>query len=195
MLLDLIKKRASIRSFSNKMIPDDVVEYIIEAGRLSPSGGNEQPWKFGIVTNEDLINDIANAAYNQTWIKEAQLLIILCAKISSDSKGGRNIQLKRFPEIREKLINLDKEVYSKLNLEEHQTKIPGTQMVLAAVEHGIGSTWISYFEVEKVSEILNIKKGYIPSEIIAFGYPKSKKDMAAKKEKSDIIFFNNNFNK
>jgi len=194
MLIDLIQKRASIRNFSDKNIPDDVIDYIIEAGRMSPSGGNEQPWKFGIITDKNLIKKISKAAYNQTWIQKAQLLIVLCTRIVADHKDGRNIQMKRFPEINEKLMNLDKELYSKLNLEEHQTKIPGTHMVLAAIEHGIGSTWISYFEVEKVSKLLNIKNGYFPSEIIAFGYPKNKKDMASKKKKSDIIFFNDKFN-
>src|SRR6056297_772187 len=194
MLIDLIQKRASIRNFSDKNIPDDVIDYIIEAGRMSPSGGNEQPWKFGIITDKNLIKKISKAAYNQTWIQKAQLLIVLCTRIVADHKDGRNIQMKRFPEINEKLMNLDKELYSKLNLEEHQTKIPGTHMVLAAIEHGIGSTWISYFEVEKVSKLLNIKNGYFPSEIIAFGYPKNKKDMASKKKNSDIIFFNDKFN-
>lgn len=194
MLLDLIKKRASIRNFSNKNIPDDVIDYIIEAGRLAPSGGNEQPWKFGIITDENLIKKISKASYNQTWIQKAKLLIVLCTRVVADHKGGRNIQVKRFPEISDELMNLNKEIYSKLNSEEHQTKIPGTHMVLAALEYGIGSTWISYFEVEKISKLLNIKKEYIPSEIIAFGYPKNRKEMASKKEKSEIIFFNDKFN-
>jgi len=194
MLIDLIKKRASIRNFSDKKIPDDVLEYIIEVGRLAPSGGNEQPWKFGIINDENLIKKIAKAAYNQRWIEKAQLLIVLCTRVVADHKDDRIIQVKRFPEISNKLMNLDKEIYSKLNSEEHQTKIPGTHMVLAAVEHGIGSTWVSYFEVEKVSKLLNIRKNYLPSEIIAFGYPKNNKKMASKKKISDIIFFNDKFN-
>lgn len=161
---------------------------------MAPSGGNEQPWKFGIINDKNLIKELAKAAYNQTWIKKAQLLIVLCTRVVADHKGGRNIQVKRFPEVSDKLMNLDKELYSKLNSEEHQTKIPGTHMVLAAVEQGIGSTWISYFEVEKVSKLLNMKKGYLPSEIIAFGYPVNNKEMASKKKKSDIVFFNDKFN-
>jgi nitroreductase len=46
-------------------------------------------------------------------------------------------------------------------------------MILQALEHGVYSTWISYFEVEKVSMILGLPKFCIPSEIIAFGYPVS----------------------
>lgn len=42
MVLDLLKTRCSVRSFSTEPIPDDIRMEILEAGRLSPSGGNEQ---------------------------------------------------------------------------------------------------------------------------------------------------------
>jgi len=45
MLLDLLKKRYSCRNFSNKKISDDIICYILECGRLSASGGNDQPCK------------------------------------------------------------------------------------------------------------------------------------------------------
>lgn len=43
MLLDLLNERRIIRDFTGEDISMDIVEYILEAGRLSPSGGNEQP--------------------------------------------------------------------------------------------------------------------------------------------------------
>ena len=42
MLLDLLKNRVSIRNFTGEDISKEVIECILEAGRLSPSGGNEQ---------------------------------------------------------------------------------------------------------------------------------------------------------
>ena len=41
-ILDLLRKRVSVRKFQDKPIPEDVLQEIPEAGRLSPSGGNEQ---------------------------------------------------------------------------------------------------------------------------------------------------------
>ena len=49
MILDLLKKRCSDRTFSDAAIPRSTIDYILECGRLSPSGGNEQPWKFGVM--------------------------------------------------------------------------------------------------------------------------------------------------
>lgn len=44
MLLDILKQRKSVRKFSDKELTDQEINYILEAGRLFPSGGNEQPW-------------------------------------------------------------------------------------------------------------------------------------------------------
>lgn len=190
MILDLLKKRCSIRNFKNTKIPEEVIEYIIEAGRLSPSGGNEQPWKFGIITDREKIEKISDIAYGQRWIKTSQLLIVLCTKIVEDERGGRDIQIRRFPEWKDEIINMDKDLYSKLNTEEHQTKIPGTHMILAALEHGVKSTWVSYFEVDKVSKLLQLPTNYIPSEIIAFGYTDEDDKIRTKKSKDEVTFYN-----
>jgi nitroreductase len=190
MLMELLKKRCSVRSFKDKEICPDRLDAILEAGRLSPSGGNEQAWKFGVITDISLIEQIAEAAYKQSWIKTSPLLIVLSTTMVEDERGGREIQKRRFPKHSEAISNIDKYLYSALNSEEHQTKIPGTHMVLQALEYGIYSTWISYFEVDKVSKLLNLPKLCIPSEIIAFGYPEDEPSTTDKKGKEEIIFFN-----
>jgi nitroreductase len=190
MILDLLRKRCSVRYFSEVQISESIISDIVEAGRLSPSGGNEQPWKFGVITDKEQIKLISEAAFNQTWISTAPLLIVLCCTIVSDSRGAREIQKKRFPKWKKDIENMDKKLYSYLNLEEHQTKIPGTHMVLEALEKGIFSTWVSYFDVEKVSMVLNLPEFYIPSEIIAFGYPADRIQTREKKKIEEVIFHN-----
>lgn len=190
MIVDLLKTRCSMRKFKQMQIPQDIVDYIIEAGRLSPSGGNEQPWLFGVIDDKELIRKIAVVAYNQEWITSAPLLIVLCTTIVEDERGGRDIQVSRFPELKNEIVNMDKELYSKLNSEEHQSKIPGTHMVLAALEQGIYSTWVSYFSVSEVSKLLNLPSSYIPSEILVFGYPAGEIKPRIKKKKEEIVFLN-----
>jgi nitroreductase len=194
MLIDILKKRCSVRSFEEKAIAQDIIDSIIEAGRLSPSGGNEQAWKFGVITDKHIINEISEAAYKQSWINTSPLLVVLCTTIVEDERGGREIQKRRFPRYSDAISNMDKYLYSALNSEEHQTKIPGTHMVLQALEYGIYSTWVSYFDVDKVSRILGLPHLCIPSEIIAFGYPELEPDLIDKKEKDEIVFYNS-FNK
>lgn len=190
MILELLKKRCSIRNFQNKNIPHDIIDSILEAGRLSPSGGNEQSWKFGVITDKELISQIAESSYNQSWIKTSPLLIVLCTIIVEDKRGARNIQKRRFPRFATEIDEMKKELYSYLNLEEHQTKISGTHMGLCALENGIYSTWVSYFDVEKISQILRLPDNLVPSEIIAFGYPADEPKIRDKKSIDELVFYN-----
>ena len=63
-LLDLFKKRRSVRRLKPDPIPDEVIDKVIEAGRWAPSGANSQPWEFLIIKKKELkeqIMALANA--------------------------------------------------------------------------------------------------------------------------------------
>ncbi len=190
MITELLRTRFSVRQFQDQPIPDYVLQDILEAGRLSPSGGNEQPWTFGVITDRTLIAQAAEIAYRQTWIAQAPLLIVLCTMGVDDSRGGRGIQLQRYPEHAEAIGKMDQELYWALNQEEHQTKIAGTHMALAALEHGVGSCWVSWFEVKRMAELLCLPQGVIPSEILVLGYPKQKRTPTQKKALDEVVFYN-----
>ena len=190
MIIELLKNRSSVRKFQDRPIPQAVLEDILEAGRLSPSGGNEQPWAFGVITDPGLIAQIAQIAYNQRWIDQAPLLIVLCTLPVEDARGGRDIQTRRFPEYAQSITAIDQKLYWALNQEEHQTKIAGTHMALAALEHGVGSCWVSLFEVKKLAELLGLPQNYLPSEILVFGYPQAWSKPVEKKSLEELVFFN-----
>jgi nitroreductase len=189
-IINLLQKRRSVRKFQSKPVPRCVVDDILEAGRLSPSGGNEQPWCFGVITDSELIAKIAQIAYRQTWIAESPLLIVLCTTPVSDERGGRGIQLQRYPEYAGAIAEIDQDLYWALNQEEHQTKIVGTHMILAALEHGLGSCWVSYFDVRQLAMLLNLPKDNLPTEILVLGYPVGEQKPAPKKSLDELTFFN-----
>jgi nitroreductase len=192
MITDLLRKRSSVRRFQDKPVPEDVLQDILEAGRLSPSGGNEQPWTFSVITDRQLIARIAQIARQQEWIALSPLLIVLCTIPVPDEQGGRDIQMHRFPNYAQAIENMDQNLYWALNQEEHQTKIAGTHMALAALEHGVGSCWVSRFEVGRLSNLLKIPQGIIPSEILVFGYP-SRQQLPVPKKALEAITFHNKY--
>jgi nitroreductase len=152
MLFDLLKKRYSCRNFSDRKIEQNIIKYILECGRLSASGGNEQPWKFGVITDKEIISKITDAAsvnYNQAWMAKAPLIIILCTQLFDYPIA--DIGLKRFPSMLERMQKIDKDLLSAIGMEEHQTKIPGEHMVLAALDmaytqHGFQAWTVKWLE-------------------------------------------------
>jgi len=188
MILDLVRNRFSVRQFQDRSIPDEVVDEILEAGRLAPSGGNEQPWMFGVIQDRALIAEIAEIAYRQAWIASAPLLIVLCIKPVADARGGRDIQTQRYPGYADEIARMDAGLYWAINQEEHQTKIAGTQMALAALEHGVGSCWVSRFRVRALAELLRLPPPSLPAEILVLGYPKRQRAQAPKKQRDEVVF-------
>jgi nitroreductase len=81
-LMKVIRTRRSARSFKPDAISEAILAEILEAGRLAPSLGNAQGWYFGVVKDEQVKQQLAQAAGNQTWIATAPLVIALCANIN-----------------------------------------------------------------------------------------------------------------
>ena len=60
--LEVIVRRRTVRDFSDKSVPKDIIENCIKAAGSSPSGANHQPWHFAVVTDPDTKTDIRKAA-------------------------------------------------------------------------------------------------------------------------------------
>ena len=70
--LEAIKKRRSVRSFTGDPVPREHLEIIVDAARLAPSGNNQQPWEFIIITSQQTIQNLKVAA---PWIDKAGAVI------------------------------------------------------------------------------------------------------------------------
>ncbi|MHA1729168.1 MAG: nitroreductase family protein [Promethearchaeota archaeon] len=56
--------RRSVRNYKDKPVPESLIQRVLEAGRFAPSAGNCQPWKFIVLTNQELIAEIEQNALN-----------------------------------------------------------------------------------------------------------------------------------
>ena len=84
---EAIEKRRSIRKYKPDPIPDEYIDEILNSARLAPSGCNAQPWRFKIVKQTDVKAKLAQAAYNQTFIATAPVVIVCCADIQGYIDG------------------------------------------------------------------------------------------------------------
>jgi len=72
--LEAIRKRRSIRRYTDDAIPKADLETIIDAGRLAATGSNRQPWDFVIVTDRAMI---AQFKISGAWIASAGAVIVV----------------------------------------------------------------------------------------------------------------------
>ena len=145
---------------------------------------------FGVITDPALIAQIAGLAHRQLWIARAPLLIVLCTVVVAAEQGGRDIQCDRYPAFAAEIRGMDPRLYAALNQEEHQTKIAGTHMLLAALEQGLGTCWVSRFEVDRLARLLQLPAGILPAEILVMGYPALPGVATPKKGLDEIVFTN-----
>jgi nitroreductase len=78
--LEAIRKRRSIRSFTDDVIPRTDLEMIVDAGRLAATGNNRQPWDFIVVTDRAMI---AQFTISGAWIARAAAVIVVVMDPSS----------------------------------------------------------------------------------------------------------------
>lgn len=67
-VLEAIRLRRSVRLYSQRPIPDDVMAKVLDALRSAPSACNNQPWQFVLVSDPTLRHQLARAAKDQQWI-------------------------------------------------------------------------------------------------------------------------------
>lgn len=60
-LLDLLLNRRSVRQYTGEQIPQDKLEKILQAGLLSASGRNRQPWEFVVVQDKDTLQKLSQS--------------------------------------------------------------------------------------------------------------------------------------
>ena len=80
--LALIKTRRSIRKYSEKQVPDEIVEKVIEAGIWAPSSNHSEPAEFIIIKNEKTKEALSKISSWSGFLKKAPVNIAVIAKNS-----------------------------------------------------------------------------------------------------------------
>ncbi len=168
-ILELIQTRRTIKSFDGKFVSWSNIAQILDAGRHAPSCGNVQNWKFIVVIEPTIKQQVAEAAYEQYEIAMAGVLIVICAE----------------PEKAERYYGVRGErLYTVQNC-----AAAAQNMLLEAHSLGLGSCWIGAFDEDKLKQILSIPDEIRPQSIIAVGYAKEVPDKPPKYPLEPIVYF------
>ena len=160
-----IRQRSSVRAYKETEVEEEKLRMILEAGRLSPSASNRQEWKFIVVKKKETRKRLAEAAFGQSFIAEAPIVIVACGtEPTSIMSCG---QLTHTVDV----------------------SIACSFMILQAFELGLGTCWIGAFEEGGVKKILKVPDGVRVVAMIPLGYPAEPPSKKLRKRLDQILCF------
>ena len=96
----VVESRRSVRKFTDKAIPADVLDACLDLALLAPNSSNLQPWTFYVVQNPAKKKQLIKACMSQWSARTASELIVCVARLDRiDEMAKRNIQEFPFPEV------------------------------------------------------------------------------------------------
>ena len=142
-----ISQRKSVRAYKDRKIDEDTLSRVLEAGRIAPSAGNRQDWKFIVVTDGETRKKLAVAARGQMFLDQAPVVIAGCA-IAPDyvMMCGQSAGI------------ID-------------VSIAFSFMMLQATELGLGTCWLGAFDENAVRKILGVPDHVRIVAMTPLGYP------------------------
>ena len=146
---EVIRTRRSVRSFRKDPIPDQVLKRVLEAARVAPSGGNRQPWRFILVKDDRLKQEMISICNNQKFVAEAPLTVVACGQKLHTNRGGYMGEMGMLLDV----------------------AIALTHMILAARAEGLGTCWIGAFNNDEIKRLLEVPEGYEVVAVTPLGYP------------------------
>jgi len=166
-LYEAIYGRKSVRSFDEtKDVPLNTVNKLLEAACQAPSAGFIEPWRFFVVRSNECKNMLVNAAYGQSFIAKAPVVIVVCAdiKVSSKGYGMRGSGLYAIQD----------------------TSAATENLLLAAYSEGLGTCWVGAFDEVRVAQALSLPDDLRPLAMVPLGYPDSKRQKPKRKSISEV---------
>jgi nitroreductase len=168
-LFNCIKSRRSVRQYLQKSLPWDLVAKVIDAGRMAPSAGNLQNWKFIVVIDDGRKGNVAEACLQQYWMNGAPVHIVIAAepKVAERYYGARGERL-----------------YSVQNC-----AAAAQNMLLMAHSLGLGACWVGAFDERMLGKAVGLPEEARAQAVITLGYPDGAVSEPAKYPVENVTYF------
>ena len=160
--LELANKRYSCRNFLNKEVEKEKIDNILEAARLAPTAVNFQPQRILVLKDKNTIEKLKEAT---PYTFDAPLIFAVCY--------DKEVSWKR------KYDGNDEGIVD--------ASIITTHMMLEATDLDVGTTWVGYFNPEKVREVLDIPQNYEIVSLLPTGYPAEDAKPSSNHEKRESL--------
>ena len=154
---DPVLSRRSIRTYTTQPVSDEQVERLLRAAMAAPSAGNQQPWRFIVVTDHDTLAAIPSFHPYARMLSRTPAAIVVCA-LTADL---------RWPDFR------DQDCAAAVE-----------NILIEAVALDLGAVWLGVHPLEErvtgMRRLLGIPDDVIPFAVVALGHPAEAKEPAAR---------------
>lgn len=144
-VLEIAKKRYSVRSYTEDQVFPEILQKILEAGRVAPTATNSQPQRIIVIQSPEGLARIAKAAN----VFGAPTVLMVCG--DTDAACIRSYDGKSTLEI--------------------DVSIVTTHMMLEAEDRGVGSLWVCNFKPDVLQREFSLPANIVPYNLLALGYP------------------------
>ena len=162
---EAIRTRRSVRAYKPEPVAEDVLQRILGAARLAPSGSNRQPWKFVVVRDEDARKKLAAACHSQAFIGQAPIVIVAVGLMP------------------------DRVMSCQVPGDPVDVAIAVDHITLAATAEGLGTCWIGAFDQDQVREIAGIPADAKVIAVLPLGHPADAPRAKSRKDLEEIVCY------
>ncbi|MBE7031457.1 MAG: nitroreductase [Ruminococcaceae bacterium] len=142
----VITERYSVRKFENKHLEQEVIDKLLHAGHIAPTGCNYQPQRILVLNNDESIAKLKGCTKCHF---DAPCAMLIC--YNRDESWTRSCDGAQSAPV--------------------DASIVATHIMLEATNLGVGSCWVMYFDPFKMREAFNIPENIIPHALLVMGYP------------------------
>ena len=144
--LDAIVTRKSIRKYKKDPVDEKTIKTLLTAAMSAPSAGNQQCWRFVVVTDRPTLEALATVHPYANPLKEAPLAVLVCGELETELHSG---------------------------FWEQDCAAATQNLLVAATALGLGSVWLGCHpraeRVKGIQKLLGIPKTVVPLSLVALG--------------------------
>ncbi len=160
-VLNSIVQRRSIRKYQQADVSDENINLILEAGRWAPSGLNNQPWRFQVLRDKKILDEVSQKTHYSQIVKDSPVCIAVFYHLPSGYNRDKD------------MMGLGAAIQN---------------MLLAIHAIGLGAVWLGEIlnKKEEVQQVLGSGEDIELAAIIAVGHP-AEKPSKERKSLSELV--------
>ena len=173
--IDAIRTRRAVKQYDpDHCMSETEVNELLSLAVLSPTAFNIQNWRFVVITDQELKQQIREVAWDQSQVTDSSLFIVLCADLKSWEKQPERYWINAPQEVQEFILPaIDNYYRGKDQVQRDEAMrscgIAAQTLMLAATALGYQSCPMDGFDFEKVAKLIRLPDDHVIALFVAIG--------------------------